>query len=200
MFFIETWNTPHCSTGQSPASLMMKRKIKTKLPTIIAPSTSTRHQRANERDTLSKAKHKTYTDCHRQAKHRQIQDKATIKAPLDPDYYIVTEVRVTKITGERRGETKTRNVEKWKLYKERPAYLNITEPPKVGEEMEPESNSDFECKLRSEHGPQDRREQHRATSGGEEAHPPMDPAVPVQAAAKSRQVIRESWVVAAGPW
>ena len=128
------------------------------------------------------------------------QDKATIKAPLDPDYYIVTEVRVTKITGERRGETKTRNVEKWKLYKERPAYLNITEPPKVGEEMEPESDSDFECELRSEHGPQDRREQHRATSGGEEAHPPMDPAVPVQAAAKSRQVIRESWVVAAGPW
>ena len=63
------------------------------------------------------------------------QDKATIKPPLDPDYYIVTEVRVTKITGERRGETKTRNVEKWKLYKERPAYLNITEPPKVGEEM-----------------------------------------------------------------
>ena len=71
-FLLMYRNTPHSSTGQSPASLMMERKIKTKLPTIvIAPPTSARHQQAMERDTLSKAKHKTYADCHRRAKHRQ---------------------------------------------------------------------------------------------------------------------------------
>ena len=40
------------------------------------------------------------------------QDKTTIKPPFDPNYYIVTDVRGTKITGEGRGKTKTRNVEK----------------------------------------------------------------------------------------
>ena len=91
-------------------------------------------------------------------------------------------------------------MKKWKLYKEKSAHLNITRPPKAEEEMELESDSDFECELRSEQGPQDRGEQHGATSGVEEAQPPRDPVVPVQAAAKSRQVSRERWVVAAGPW
>ena len=45
------------------------------------------------------------------------QVKTTIKPPFDPDFYVVTEVRGTKITGERRGKIKTRIVEKWKLYK-----------------------------------------------------------------------------------
>ena len=60
---------------------MMERKIKTKLPTIITPPTSARHQQAKERDTLSKAKHKTYVDRHCRAKHRQIQvgDRVLVK-------------------------------------------------------------------------------------------------------------------------
>ena len=81
-FLLMYRNTPHSSTGQSPASLMMERKIKTKLPTIIiAPPTSARHQQAMERDTLSKAKLKTYADRHRRAKHRQLQvgDRVLVK-------------------------------------------------------------------------------------------------------------------------
>ena len=81
-FLLMYRNTPHSSTGQSPASLMMERKIKTKLPTIvIAPPTSARHQQAMERDTLSKAKLKTYVDRHRRAKHRQLQvgDRVLVK-------------------------------------------------------------------------------------------------------------------------
>ena len=61
---------------------MMERKIKTKLPTIIiAPPTSVSHQQAMERDTLSKAKLKTYADRHRRAKHRQLQvgDRVLVK-------------------------------------------------------------------------------------------------------------------------
>ena len=47
-------------------------------------------------------------------------------------------------------------MEKWKLYKEKSAHLNITRPPKAEEEMELESDSDFECELRSGQGPQAR--------------------------------------------
>ena len=70
---------------------MMERKIKTKLPTIIAPPTSARHQQAQEKDIQSKAKHKTYADSHRRAKHRHFQvgdkvlvkqSKTTVKPPL----------------------------------------------------------------------------------------------------------------------
>ena len=85
-------NTPHSSTGQSPASLMMERKIKTKLPTIIiAPPTSARHQQAMERDTLSKHRQTQVGD---RVLVKQV--KTTIKPPFDPDYYIITEVRSTK--------------------------------------------------------------------------------------------------------
>ena len=74
-------------------------------------------------------------------------------------------------------------MEKWKLYKEKSAHLNITRPPKAEEEMELESDSDFECELRSGQGPQARGNV-RCRGGA------------VQAAAKSRQVSRERWVVA----
>ena len=215
-FLLMYRNTPHSSTGQSPASLMMERKIKTKLPTIIAPPTSARHQQAQEKDIQSKAKHKTYAD--RRAKHRHIQigdkvlvkqNKTTVKPPFDPEYYIVTEVRGTKITGERRGKIKTRNVEKWKLYKERPAHLSITHQPKEGGQEETESDSDFEFEVRSEQVTLDRGEQNLPDQGEGGAQPPMDnpavpvqehPVVPVQDAAQPRQPCRERWEVAAGPW
>ena len=37
MFLLAYRNTPHNSTGQTPASLKMERKIRTKLPKIISP-------------------------------------------------------------------------------------------------------------------------------------------------------------------
>ena len=92
------------------------------------------------------------------------QTKTTTKPLFDPDYYTVTEVRGTKITGERRGKSKTRNMEKWKVYKERPAHLSITRLPEKEEEREEDSDSDFDFDLRSEHDPQDRGEQHGATA------------------------------------
>ena len=189
---------------------MMERKIKTKLSTIIAPPTSARNQQAQEKDIQSKAKHKTYADRHRRAKHRHFQvgdkvlvkqRKTTVKPPFDPDYYIVTEVRSTKITGERRGKIKTRNAEKWKLYKERPAHLSITHQPKEGGQEEMESDSDFEFELRPEQVTLDRGEQNLPDLGEGGAQLPMDnPAVPGQAAAQPRQPCRERWAVAAGPW
>ena len=92
-------------------------------------------------------------------------------------------------------------MEKWKLYKEKSAHLNITRLPKAEEEMELESDSDFECELRSEQGPQDRGEQYGAMSGVEEVQPSRDPVVQVQAAANFKagqqgEVGGGSWTLA----
>ena len=74
-------NIPHSSTGQTPASIMMEIKIRTKLPTIISPPTSAVHQMAEEKEIISKAKHKVYTDRHRKAKEKQFEvgDKVLLK-------------------------------------------------------------------------------------------------------------------------
>ena len=120
-FLLAYRNTPHNSTGQTPASLMMERKIRTKLPTIISPPTSARHQSAQQKDKESKAKHKAYAYKHRRAWEKQFnvgdkillkQKKTTVKPPFDPDYYIVKEIRSTKIIWERRGKIKIRNAYK----------------------------------------------------------------------------------------
>ena len=217
-FLLMYRNTPHSSTGQSPASLMMERKIKTKLPTIIAPPTSARHQQAQEKDSQSKAKHKAYADRHRRARHRLIQvgdkvlvkqSKTTTKPPYDPDYYFVKEVRGTKITGERRGKIKTRNVEKWKLLKERPTHLNISHQPMSDGQEETDTDSDFEFEVRSEQVPLDKEGQNLLSQeeGGTQPHTdnPAEPdqehtTAPAQEAAQPKQPCRERWEVAAGPW
>jgi hypothetical protein len=55
-FLMNYRNTPHSSTGQTPASLMMNRGIKTKIPTSIAAPTTAAHKQAQQKDTVAKAK------------------------------------------------------------------------------------------------------------------------------------------------
>ena len=69
-FLLSYRNTPHSSTGQTPASIMMEIKIRTKLPTIISPPTSDVHQMAEEKEIISKAKHKVYADRYRRTKEK----------------------------------------------------------------------------------------------------------------------------------
>ena len=65
-FLLNYKNTPHSSTGKTPASLMMSRDIQTKLPFIIVAPTTAVHQLAQQKGTEAKAKQKKYTDKHRQ--------------------------------------------------------------------------------------------------------------------------------------
>ena len=49
-------NTSHSSTGQTLASLMMNRGIKTKIPTIITAPTTASHKQAQQQDAVAKVK------------------------------------------------------------------------------------------------------------------------------------------------
>ena len=148
-FLLNYRNTPHSSTGKTPASLMMDRPIKTKLPSIIAPPTSITHLQAQQHDADAKAKQKKYGDKHRRATDRKHklgdivllhQKKTTTKPPFNPDPYTVTQTKGTKITATRRGQEVTRNVDKWKIVKPRPHYLR---PTTCGQTQTPEeSDSD----------------------------------------------------------
>ena len=74
-FLMNYRNTPHSSTGQTPASLMMNRGIKTKIPTMLAEPTSAAisaaHKEAQQSDAVAQAKLKEYADKHIRASNRQ---------------------------------------------------------------------------------------------------------------------------------
>ncbi len=55
-------NTPHSSTGQNPASIMMNRGIKTEILPIIAAPTTAAHKEAQQKDAVAKARQKEYAD------------------------------------------------------------------------------------------------------------------------------------------
>ena len=132
-FLMNYRNTPHSSTGQTPASLMMNRGIKTKIPTMIVTPTTTAHKEAQQKDADAKAKQKKYADKHRRATDKQFkvgdivllhQKKTTTKPPYDLDPFTVTTVQGTQIAATRRGKVVTRNVDKWKILKKRPHHLD----------------------------------------------------------------------------
>ena len=62
VFLMNYRNTPHSSTGVSPASLMMNRHIRTKIPCLDLPHPSKVVQIACFNDILRKSKAKAYMD------------------------------------------------------------------------------------------------------------------------------------------
>ena len=77
-FLMNYRNTPHSSTGKTPASLMMNRGIKTKIPTIIPAPTTVAHKEAQQKDAAAKARQKEYADKHRRATDRQYKVGDTV--------------------------------------------------------------------------------------------------------------------------
>ena len=96
---------------------------------------------ARNKEKEQKQRQKTYADKHRRAKERKVevgdqllirQKKTTTSPPFDPAPYSVEEVKGTKITARRGREIKTRNIEKWKVLKTRPAYLQKPQKGDLG--------------------------------------------------------------------
>jgi hypothetical protein len=134
---------------------MMGRVIRTKLPSLYQIPDTVEHQQAKEKDLLAKLKQKKYADKHRRAKEQVVeigdkvllkQEKTTIKPPFDPEPFKVTEVRGTKVEAERvkDGKRRVRNVSKWKILKQRPAYLQPSRGSRKKEIEEEEEESDDE--------------------------------------------------------
>ena len=206
-FLLNYRNTPHSSTGVTPASLMMNRDLKTKLPSIRRRLTTAHHQQARENDAAAKSKQKEYADRHRRAKEKEFkegdkvlihQKKTTTKPPYNPDPYTVTQIKGTQITAIRRGSHMTRNVDKWKILKNRALHLRtLGQRHTVVRTEESDSEDDFDLPARTavpalpQQAPRDPPQQHAEEVGAAAQQP---------AHTTPRQAPREMWQVAHGPW
>ena len=131
-------NTPHSVTEVKPSMLMFNRDIATKLPRFPTTTRGRHHRQARSKDKAAKEEMKRRYD----AKHRirLVEIKpgdwayirrtatSTIKGTWDPTPYQITHVYENQITGERHGETKTRDRSDWKLLVSRPAHLQAFQP------------------------------------------------------------------------
>ena len=143
-------NTPHPSTGKTPAQLMMGRKLRTKVPSLVLPAEGKVHREAQETDKKTRSKRKLDRDTKKRAVEKTIlagdkvlvhQKKSTIKPPYDPKPYTVTEVKGTQVIAHRGSKTRIRNMAKLKVLKKRPEHLMRTKNKYCSES---DSESDYE--------------------------------------------------------
>ena len=93
--------TPHTTTGETPAKLLMGRALRTKVPQLIATAKSPEITHARERDAIQKQKYKENADKYLHAAHSTISvgDKVLLRQPhrdklttgFDPRPYVVLE-------------------------------------------------------------------------------------------------------------
>ena len=197
-------NTPHDTTGKCPSQLLMNRTIRTKVPVFIPKPTGKADKEARQADKKQKEKQKNYADKKRRARYVEYkvgdrvllkQTKTTTKPPYDPKAYIVEEVTGTVVTAKRGEKIVTRNVQRWKKIKERQAPTKQQVKETRRQEDSDEEDDDWEFDLTT---PQPReQEQEEQAEAGEGPGQPEDQRHPQQA---QRQIPKERWMVAEGPW
>ena len=122
-------NTPHPSTEKTPAELMIRRQIKSRLPAMMRPTMDKVDIQAKATDKLAREKRKIRFDSSKHVKVQEMvtvlikQKKISIKPPFDPKPYTITEVKGTEVTARRGGQERERNKVKMKVVKERPEHL-----------------------------------------------------------------------------
>ena len=148
-------NTPHPSTGKTPAELMMRRQIKTRVPVLMKSTMDKVDIEAKTMDKVAREKRKSRFDSSKHAKTTEVikgdkvlvkQKKSSIKPPFDPRPYTVTEVKGTQVTATRGGKERKRNQAKMKVVKVRPAHL---QPQSGRREQVEDSDSDEDIQLDS---------------------------------------------------
>ena len=125
-------NTPHPSTGKSPAELMIRRPIRTRIPIKMTPLRESTDLEARDKNQQVNKARKLEFDKRKHAKEVTInkgdkilikQEKSTIKPPYDPEPYVVTRTKGTQVIATRGGKTKIRNKAKVKKLSEIPKKL-----------------------------------------------------------------------------
>ena len=170
-------NTTHPSTGKTPASLMMNRKIRTKLPAIIKPIKNKVHCEARKKDASTREERKLKLDKRRRARDIEYkegdrvlikQKKTTTKPPFDPKPYTITKVEGMQVTAERGDKIRVRNKAKWKLVKERPSRLQPR--PRDLQDVDSDSDDDWYTGPASQQqeAVQDNHEEEEGVDGGDE--------------------------------
>jgi hypothetical protein len=125
-------NTPHPSTGKTPAELMFGRRLKTKVPSLRRTAQGQIHEEAKAKDQETRQKRKETFDKSKRAVLKEItagdkvlikQQKTTLKPPYDPKPFTVTKVKAAQVTAERGSKLRIRDMSRVKLLKKRPVHL-----------------------------------------------------------------------------
>ena len=146
-------NTPHPSTGKTPAELMIRRQIRTRVPVLMKSATEKVDREAKAMDRSVREKRKDMFDSRKHTKTKEVvkgakvlvkQKKSSIRPPFDPNPYMVTKVKGTQVTASRGAKERTRNQVKMKVLKERPVHL---QPQGRKWEQAEDSDSDVDIQL-----------------------------------------------------
>ncbi|XP_046746420.1 uncharacterized protein K02A2.6-like [Diprion similis] len=90
--------TPHNTTGVTPAELMFKRNIRTKLPDLTLTNTEPNDEEIRDRDRLNKGKGKIYADDRRNAKPTQISEGDLVLIQQQKRNKLTTPFKSTPLT------------------------------------------------------------------------------------------------------
>ena len=75
------------------------------------------------------------------------QTKTTTRPPWDPSPYEVTKVKGTQVTARRGSKQRIRNVEKWKVLKERPEEIMVKRKERQTNDTEESDDTDFDIEI-----------------------------------------------------
>ena len=126
-------NTVHPSTGASPASLMMGREVRTKLPAMMEKPMTKVHVDARSKDEETRQKRKAKADKDKRAKDKEYtkgdkvllsQRKKVTTPPFDPVPYYVEDVKHDQVVIKRGSKKLVRNKAQLKLLNPRPKRLS----------------------------------------------------------------------------
>ncbi|CAB4041779.1 Transposon Tf2-9 poly, partial [Paramuricea clavata] len=146
--------TPHRITGQSPAKLLMKRELRTKIPAISTVDQPTDwHEEVRRKDDNEKSKAKAYTDKKRHAAERKliVGDKVLVKQKKKNKYstkFCKDPMTITKINGTQivltdlHGKQHRRNSSHVKKYWTTSEPNNVEDEDFVAEFQPPQSTTE----------------------------------------------------------
>ena len=128
--------TPHSTTGACPASVMFKRTINIKIPSLAKPRNTARES-IRLRNKTAKDKMKAYADTHRHAKPMSLKvgDTVLVKqtqrgkfdTPFDPSPYVIVLIKGSMITARRHRHYITRNAGFFKVVP-KTTFTNDSDP------------------------------------------------------------------------
>ena len=132
-YLLQYRETPHGSTGLSPAEMLFGRKIQTKFPQIFVQKESEVIKKARQRHDQKKADQKKHFDRRNRAKSKEVkvgdqvlikQKKTTLHPPYDPKPFVVTGVNINAVDMQRDdGTCRKRDKNQIKAVRKRPQNL-----------------------------------------------------------------------------
>lgn len=142
-FLMAYRSTPHSTTGETPAKLLYKRNIRTKLPDLASTPEVSQYEEVQDRDVINKKKGKEYIDDKRNAasSHLKIGDKVLLQqrktnklsTTYEAEPYVVAERNGSEIIvrSPKKQVTYTRNISQVRPYLENDDVQNADQQMEI---------------------------------------------------------------------